>query len=162
MVESAQFYAPIVNFAVVLLVLFYFGRKPFAEAVASRSADLAKAIRGAEAEAKEAQALLSTWEAKAKGSQAEAKQNFEDAQKRSSALSATTVVNARKQAERIVQEAKLIGQTEANKGRATLQQEVVRKSIAMATDFLGAHVGDKDRHQLVTEYVELVGNGSAR
>ncbi len=154
--------APIVNFSVVAFVLIYFGRKPLAQMLAARSTSLATEIRGAEADEKEASAQLAQWEAKWNGSAAEAKQAQVDAQTRIASLKETTLATAKKQAERIVKEANAVGQVEATKGRETLQREIVRKSVSMAKDFLGAHVGDKDRHQLVAEYVELVNDGSAR
>jgi F-type H+-transporting ATPase subunit b len=160
--SDVSYYAPYVNFLVVMAILIYFGRKPLADMLVARSSDIAKAIRGAEAEASEANAALKVWESKWSSSAAEAKQNLEDTHKRAATLRESTLANARKQATRIVQEAGLVGQTEANKGRETLQKEIVRKSITMANDFLSAHVGEKDRHQLVTEYVELLGNGSTR
>ncbi len=154
--------APIFNFALVAFILIYFGKKPFADMLAARSSGLATFIQGAEAEAKEANAQLAQWESKWNGAAAEAKQAQADAEIRTEAFRAATLVSGKQQAERIVHEAGAVGQAEATKGRDTLEKEIVRKSIAMANDFLGAHVGEKDRHQLVAEYVELVNDGSAR
>lgn len=159
---NSDLLAPIVNFGVVAFVLIYFGRKPFVDLLASRSQTLATEIRGAEAEGNEALGQLAQWETKWKGGEAEAAQIQSDAEKRMRALRATILAAAEKQAVRVVEETRLVGQSEAGKGRETLQQQVALKSVAMAREFLSAHVADKDRHQLVAEYLELVKDGSAR
>jgi len=151
----------IVNFSAVVFILWYFGRKPTMTFLATRSDTVANTIREAEAQYRESEKSLKEWQRNRDASEAHAKTQFEEAKaamvrQRESALAA-----AKTEAERVKRESRLVGQSELAKAKELLQREVVLKSVQVAQGYLAGHLSDKDRQKLVSEYVEILGNGTA-
>jgi len=151
----------IVNFAVVLFILWYFGRKPIAEFFQQRRHTIQVAISEAEAQYLEAEKSLSTWQTRMKESEAEARTMFDDAKASMKKFSERTVASAQNETQRIKQESQLLGKGEILRAKQGLQTEMAEKSIALAERYLSKQLDERDKHQLVSEYVEIVGNGKA-
>lgn len=155
-----DYIAPFVNFAALLLVLWHFGRKPFGEFLASRSEGVAREINEARAEAESAGKLLGKWEGQVAAAQEHARKHEEDVRAQVEAQRARALEAARQQAERVRRDAALLGQNEAAKAREALQREVATRSVMAAERYVKSHLSEKDREQLLNEYLEILGNGS--
>jgi F-type H+-transporting ATPase subunit b len=153
--------APLVNFAVVVFILVKFGRQPLRDFLAARSKQIADAMREAEKESTEAKHQLAEAEKNWRASQANAQRFVEDAKSSIIRFREHALAAAKQEAERVRKEASLVETTERLRARRSLQQEVARKSVAMAGQYLQTHLGEKERHKLVTDYVEIVQNGTA-
>ena len=158
--ETSTIIASILNFAVVVFVLTYFGRKPFAQFLISRSESLKSSIGEAEKFAKEAQVELSKWEANWKSAESHAKKNEMDAKESLKKFQERTLADARHEAERIKKDAALMGDSETSKAKRALQTEVARHSVELAQLHLGEHLAAAEKHKMVSEFVELVGHGA--
>ena len=47
------------------------------------------------------------------------------------------------------------------KAHDSLEREIARKSVAMAAKYLQTHLGEKEKHKLVSDYVEIISNETA-
>ena len=146
----------IVNFLAVVFILWYFGRKPLAAFLVERSETIAASIREAEKQSAEAEKVLGEWQRNWESSEAHAKTQLEEAKVALVRYRETALVSAKSEAERVKKESRLVGQSEISKAKAQLQKEVVEKSVQMAQAYLAGHLSDKDKQNLVTEYVEIV------
>lgn len=153
--------APILNFAVVIGILWYFGRKPFAAFLEARSSNIEKAISEAETEAVGADTVMKEWAGKWNGSKVHAKELMDETKKRMELFREKTIKMAGVEAERIKRDAKVVGQSEIAKARVALQKRIAIDSIDLAKEYVNQHLSEKDRQKLVTEYVEILGNGAA-
>lgn len=150
----------IVNFLAVVFILVYFGRKPMAAFLATRSETVSADIRAAEAESKVARERLEKSQRNWDSSAAHAKQQMEEAKAAMVRYRDNSLKSAATEAERVKRESRLVGASETSRAKTLLQREVVEKSVRMAEAYLTGHLTDKDRTKLVTEYVEIVGNGA--
>lgn len=153
--------APIFNFALVVVVLYFAARKPFAAFLAQRSANVASQIAEGEQLSSEAEKSLALWESNWRSLEAHAKQLAEDARAAMTKVRETTLANARREAERIRHDGQLVGQSEALRARDGLGRELAERSVLAAGQYLKGHLADDDQRKLVYEYVEKLTNGKA-
>lgn len=149
------------NFAALVVILFFALRKPAKNFLIGRSENIAKSINEAEHLATDASAELSKWENNIKASEAYSVKSMEEAKAQIQRLRETTLARARTEATRIQKEGELVGQSERTRAKAILESEIVEKSLYFAKQYLATHVREEDRHKLVSEFVETVGNGKA-
>ena len=88
------------------------------------------------------------------------RQQLEAARVSTKAFGEKSLAVAKKEAERIENDAEMMGASEIERAKLQLQQELARQSVTMAANFLDKGLTEKDRHKLVLEYVDLVGNGT--
>ena len=151
----------IFNFALVLGILYFSCRKAFAAFLINRSKDIGTQIQDAEKLYSESHAFLIQSEADSKASEAHAKRLLDDAKVTLERVRTTSLEKAKHEAERVSKEASMVGKTELARARMTLQKELAQKSLSAAEGYLTSHMNDEDRHGLVNNYVETVGNGHA-
>jgi len=159
--SMAAVLAPTVNFLAVVAILYFAGKKPFGAFLATRSDTVATSITDAEIASKSAGEELAQWKNSWSSSEAHAKAQKEEAAAAMARLKDTVLASAKVEATRIGKESSLVGQSEVVKARTSLQREVAEKSVKLAEAYLSSHLGEKDQQKLVTEYVEIVGNGRA-
>ncbi len=157
---SADILAPLVNFAVVVFILVYFGRKPFVEFFASRSVSVSAAMTEAESYSRESMAEFSKWKKSASEKDMHVKQMEEDAKASIARLKERTLEHASLEAARIKKDAEMMAKSESLKASEQLQREVVAGSLEVAEKYLSQSLPPKDKAKLVEQYVELVSNGS--
>lgn len=153
--------APIVNFLAVVAILYFAGRKPFMAFLDTRSTTVGNSIVDAEIASKKAGEELAQWKSSWASSEAHAKAQKEEAAAAMARLKDTVLASAKVEATRIGKESSLVGQSEVTRARVSLQREVAEKSVKLAEAYLSSHLGEKDQQKLVSEYVEIVGNGRA-
>jgi len=153
--------ASIFNFALVLFIFWYFGRRPIASFLLDRSEIVATALKDAEEQSKSAGALLELWTKNWRASESHAKQQFEEAKAAVVRIRESTLASAHAEAERVRRETELVGKTEVSRIKKHLRQELVERSVRMARAYLEGNLTEKDKHKLVAEYVERVSDGPA-
>jgi F-type H+-transporting ATPase subunit b len=152
--------APLFNFAIVVFILWKFGRQPFREFLSTRSKNIATQIQEAEFQSAEAKKLLGVAEKNWKSCETKACQFQEEAVAIVQRYREQTVLAARAEAERIQRESKMVAQSEMLKAKDTLQREIAQRSVRMAGQYLLAHLAEKDKQKLVSDYVELLSHGA--
>ena len=152
----------IVNFVLVMAVLYLATRKAFASAISSRSARVGGLVLEGQKAFEESSVDLKAWQAKWDASKAEIAGLYQDAEALMQKTRTQTLDRAKHEAERIRQEAKLVGQGEAARMMNQLQKEFAQKSVELAGRYLDGHLAEDDRKNLVKNYTEIVGNGASR
>lgn len=158
---SAEALSTVLNFCVVVFILWYAGRKPIAEFFAARSSTIGKAVDEAKQISKSAASALGEWQTAMDQSAAELERQKNDAKNFVKKLREETKVRIDLEAKRIASEGALLASAETAKVKRSLRKEVALRSIDQAKAFLDRHVESKDAKALLTDYLERVGNGHA-
>ncbi len=155
------FFAPIVNFAIVMGILVVAGRKPIAELFSARTQTIGTAVKGAEAESTEASAVLAKAEKQHRELAAELARSHADATAFLAKYKEETLNAAAKESLRIAAEAKLIIENESQRAKQTLEKEISVKCIKLASDSLKSQVTEADQEKLTRDFTEGLPNGQA-
>lgn len=150
--------APIVNFLLVAAILYKLAGKKLVAFFAARSEEVKKEIGEAEKMAAEAGAQFKTWETSWKSRDALARQQEEEAKAAVIRMKEKQIASAHHEAERIKKEAQMAATTETLRAKQELSRELVHQSVGVAKSYLKDHLDDKEKHKLVSDYVELVTN----
>lgn len=158
---NSEVLAPIVNFAVMVGFLGFFGKKPMQTFLGARSEDIKKQIDEAEKESQEVVARFQKAEDNFKHQEAHAKKLREDAKEMLARHREKTLSAAKSESIRIIKDGELLGQGELHKRKEALQREISERSVALAEKYLSDQLEAKDKEKLVSEYITLVGHGKA-
>ena len=150
------------NFSVACAILYFAVRKAFTEAIALRSEKVGAQVVEAEKAFSEASIIENEWKAKASGAKSEVEQLYGDANASLDRQKKATGERAKREGERIRQEAKLVAQSELTRVIHQLQKEFAHQSVDMAGKYLEGHLAEDDRKSLVKNYTEIVGHGTSR
>lgn len=151
----------IVNFVAMIAVLYFAGRKGMASFLVTRRQTIGQTVVEAEKLAEESGKMLSQWETAMKSAEAHAQSLIDEAKQMIDRFRKSTEERVKTELARIKKEVELVGQSEVLKAKASLQREVVEHSVQAASQYLKTHLTDEDGRRIVTEYVEMVGNGKA-
>ena len=156
---NADVWPVIFNFACVVGILIYFGRKPFKQFFQDRSVRVSQAVTDAAAAKANADAELSKWNIAA----------MEESKIRSSGEAAAhsamdryrekTLSAARQEAERAASDGGRLAQFEQDAARRRLRTELASKSLELSAEYFRDSLDKKERHKLVSDFVESVGHG---
>ncbi len=158
---SAESLSTVLNFCVVVFILWYAGRKPIAEFFASRSSSIARAVDEAKHVSKSAASALGEWKTAMDQSSAELEKQKSDAKNLVEKLREETKQRIALESKRIASEGLLLAAAETAKVKRSLRKEVALRSVEQAKAFLDHHVENKDSKALLTDYLERVGHGHA-
>lgn len=151
----------LVNFSLLVTILWWALRKPAKQFLISRSDRIAASIAEAQTLATDASRELKKWEASWTSGEVYSKTMFDEAKVQLAKQHEGAIVRAKNEAVRISKEGELVGHSEGVKAKAMLEREIIEKSVFFAGQYLEGHLREDDRHKLVSDYVEAVGNGKA-
>lgn len=162
MTSAMEIIAPIVNFGIVVGILWHFGRKPIADFFATRQAQISKEVDGARAAAVSAASELSVHSRKWADVQAAAPAEFltfQEAFRREQQLSLTA---AQEQAARLLREAGKFEASAAARMREGVEKAALGSVIELTRSALQERFDRNDQHRLVAQYVEGFTNGHSK
>ena len=150
----------LINIAILVGVLFYFGRKVISKILSERHLSIEAAIEEAEQRSKEAAAALSDAQQKLTQSQAEAQKirqaAEENAQAAREAILARTVQDIQRLKETAVQDLN----TERERAIGQLRASVVAMALQKVESQLPSRVDDTAQQQLIERSMALMGGHS--
>lgn len=150
----------LINIAILVGVLFYFGRKVISKILSERHLSIEAAIKEAEHRSREAAAALSDAQQKLTQSQAEAQRirqaAEENAQAAREAILARTVQDIQRLQETAVQDLN----TERERAIAQLRASVVAMALQKVESQLPSRVDDTAQQQLIDSSIALMGGRS--
>ena len=156
---TTLFFATLFNFGLLVVILFWFGRKPLKAFLASRSELIATTLEEATNLSEEALRKKNEWEQKWNHANSDVKQQLEEARAALRRYRETAIAAAQVEADRVETESKLAGVGEVAKARSRLESEILQRSVDLAESHLRNNLADKDKSRLVSEYVESVSHG---
>jgi len=147
----------VLNFAVVVGILWYFLRKPLKNGLAGRSKDIEKTLAEAKKAKEEAEAKFAEYDRKLTQATEEIAE-ISAAIRRDGELEKQKIIeNARILAEKIEKDAEAAADIEVAKAKEQLQKEAVQLAVALAEDLLKKNFTKEDDARLIDEYLKKVG-----
>lgn len=157
-VGTPPFLAMLINFGILGAGYYLFGRKPIAEALASRRDTIAKEIEEAARMKGEAEARAKTYQAKLETLEQEVRTAREALVRAGEAERERLVKEAEATAERMRKDAEFMVEQELKQLRLDLWRDAVRAAVAAAGEMLKQRVNAEDQERLAEEYLaELAG-----
>jgi F-type H+-transporting ATPase subunit b len=154
--EGGSLLYPVINFALLLAVLFYFARKPIQTYFGERRAGIRKDLDEAAALERQARERYAQWQRRLVDLERELAEIRAGAQERAEAERASLLADARAASERIRADAATAVEHELRRARAGLREEASQLAIELASGILREKVTAQDRDRLIDEFIERI------
>lgn len=150
----------IINLAIVIGVLVYFGRGVLGKTLADRKAQIETAIREAETRKKEAAAALADEQQKLAQAQAEASRILAEAQERAKTVHESILAEAQTEMERLkAAEAQDLSRQQ-ERVMAELRQRIAALALQRVESQLQSGIGESTQQQLIDRSIATIGGPS--
>jgi F-type H+-transporting ATPase subunit b len=147
----------LVNLAILVGILFYFGRKVLSNILNERRSNIATAIQEAEGRLKEAQTALSQAQEQLTQSQAEAQRIRKAAQENAQTSKEAMLARAAQDVERLKQTAAADLNTERDRAFAELRQRVAAMALQKVESQLRSGIADDVQQSIIDRSIAQVG-----
>lgn len=147
----------LINLAIILGVLFYFGRGFIGGILTERRNKIETAIREAEQRASEAKKSLEAAQQKLAKAQEEAKQLIADAETRATSVRETILADAAKEVEKMKAAAAAELSSDENRAARELRERAVALALAKVEAELKQRVDDSVQGQLIDRSISMIG-----
>ncbi|NDY42072.1 F0F1 ATP synthase subunit B [Dissulfurirhabdus thermomarina] len=144
------------NFAIMVVVLVHFLRKPITESLRGRREGIRQAFEDLEAKRVEAERQYAEYERRLANMEEEAARIRQAFVEQGQAEKEKIVAQAREAAERIRAQAEFYVQQELAKARQQLQAEVADMAVRMAEELVRKNLTPEDHRRLISDYLERV------
>lgn len=151
----------IVNFAILVGVLVYFGRGPLREMFATRRASIASDIETAASLLERAESRNAEWQRRFADLEREIEDIRGSARQRAEDERARILAEASQAAERIQRDAVASVEQELRRAQAELREEAASLATELAAGMLQEQVGEADRDRLVDEFISRIESGGS-
>jgi F-type H+-transporting ATPase subunit b len=141
----------VINFLILLVVLYRFVYKPLLGTLESRSAAIKQQLAEAQAARESAQRQLAEFEAKLTASQAEAQAVRDRALREAAELRERLTAEARREASQLVESARAEIEQDVRRARADLRREVAGLAVNIAERLIQKNVQAEDQDRLVQD-----------
>lgn len=158
MINQADLVAQIINFIILMGLLYRLLYKPVRAFMDKRTEEIEEQIKSAEKNQAAAEALRIELEKRTSESRQQARQFLDEAAKRAETLQSDMLAQARKEAEAVVTRAQKIAKLETEKAWAELKTEVGELSLLLASKIISESL-DQEQHQyLIDETLQQLGS----
>ncbi len=144
----------IINFGILVFLLYKVGKKPFKEFLYSRKEKIETAIIEAENARKLAEDREKEYKEKIKNLEKEKKAILEQFRKEGEAEKERIIEAAELKAEKIIEHAKIAAEQEVEKEREKIKQETTEKIIKIAENLLKENIKEQDHERIINNSVE--------
>lgn len=150
----------LINLAILIGVLFYFGRKYLSKILNERRSNIETAIQEAEQRSREAAVALSDAQQKLTQAQAEAQRIRKAAEESAQAAKEAILVRAVQDVQRLKETAAQDLNTERERAIAQLRQRVVAMALQQVDSQLRTQVDNTAQQQLIERSIAMLGGRS--
>lgn len=150
----------LINLAIVIGVLFYFGRGFVGNTLKERRSKIADEIKDSEIRQKEAAAALADAQQKLAQAQAQAEQIRASAEESAKATREEILAIAARDVERLKEAAAKDLNAERDRAIAQLRERVAALAMQRVESQLQDHLDDSAQQQLINRSIALLGGGS--
>lgn len=147
----------LINLAIVIGILFYFGRKLLGNILGERRSRLETAIREAEQRKQEAMSALAEQQQKLAQAQAEAKRILETAEKNAETARAEVLAQSEKDLERLRASAAQDLTSQQERIVSELRRQVAALALDKVESQLSDHLDDSVQQQLISHSIGRLG-----
>lgn len=150
----------LINLAIIIGVLFFFGRKVLGNILSDRRSRIEEEIRDAEKRQQDAAAALADAQQKLAKAQAEAEKIRASAEESAKAAREAILAQAAKDIERLKETAVNDLNTQRARAIAELRERVAAMAIQRVESQLRDHLDDSAQQQLIDRSIAILGGGS--
>lgn len=154
--KTSDFIQRIINFAILVGVLFFILRKPVKNAFVTRSQEIQEKLAELERQKEEAEKIHAEYKGKLALLEQERAKIIESYLAEGEAVKAQIIKEAGKTAEKMQGQAKVAIQQEFDKAKAQIQAEIVNEAVIAAEKLIKKEINDEDQDRLVDEYIAKV------
>ncbi|AUS99131.1 ATP synthase F0 subunit B [Nostoc sp. CENA543] len=147
----------VINLAILIGILFYFGRKVLSNILTERKSNIATAIQDAEKRLKDAQAALSQAQEQLTQAQAEAERIRKAAEENAQATKEALLAKAAQDVERLKQTAAADLNTERERALTELRQRVAALALQKVESQLRSGIADDVQQAIIDRSIAQVG-----
>lgn len=148
----------IINLAIIIFVLFYFGRKLVGASLAERRSRIETEVLEVEQSKQKASATLAEQQQRLAQTQAEAERIRREGQERAQLAQQAILAQATEDIQRLREAANQEQTSEAEKVMAELRQRVIALAIQRAEEQLKGQLRSSDQEQIVSRNIALLGS----
>ncbi|PID39401.1 MAG: hypothetical protein CR984_07160 [Proteobacteria bacterium] len=146
----------VMNFAVLIIGLFWVLKKPVSQALGGRIQGIKEQLEELDAQKKAAEAKLADYDAKLAELDKEAEALLAEYIKQGEDAKARILKEAEEAAEKLKAQASKNIAYEFQQAKADLKAEIVEKALVKAESIIKAQINSDDQEKLVDEYLEKV------
>jgi F-type H+-transporting ATPase subunit b len=150
----------LVNLLLLFLLLKHFLFKPIQNILAQRESEIQKDYDDASKASAEAQALREEYEKRMAEAKSEASQIVKDANRKAQTHGEEILLDARNQANRMLEKADAEIEQEKKKARNELKNEISGIAVDIASKVVEREINEKDHEALIQEFIKGVGEAS--
>jgi F-type H+-transporting ATPase subunit b len=145
---------PVINFAILVFILVYFGRRPIGEYFRKRTELIEKSLKEA-TEAKEfAQKALREVQERLKNTDQEVEEILEKARKSGEKEKEAIIAEGKRIKEKIIEQAKANINFELQKAKEKIKSDAAIMALELAEKQLKEKLGPKEQETLIEDYIK--------
>ena len=144
----------IINFGILVFLLYKVGKKPFKEFLFSRKEKIETAIIEAENALKLAEDRKKEYEEKLKNLEKEKEKILEQFKKEGEIEKEKIIAQAEEKAKKIIEQAKVSAEQEIEKEKELIKLETVNKVIKLAEDLIKKNITKDDHDKIIQKSIE--------
>ncbi len=145
-----------VNFLILVVILYKFGKDPVANMFRSRREAILNEYEDLVAKRREAERRYQELQERLKGLEVEAQRLLEAFREQGEREKERIIAEAKENAERIKQQAELYIQQEVARAKEELQKEVAERAAQLAAELIQKNITPEDHKRLFNEFLEKV------
>lgn len=145
-----------VNFLLLLVILYKFGRQPFLNLFKTRQENIVNQYNQLLEKKKEAEAKYIELQEKIKNLEKEAQEVYQNYVEQGMKEKERIIAEAQAQAERIKQQAELYIAQEISKAKASLREEIAELSLALAEELLKKNITPEDQKKILKTFINEI------
>ena len=145
---------PVVNFSILVLVLYFAARKPFAAFFKGRTEMIEKSLKEATEARELAQKTLNEVRARLNNTDQEIEQILEAARKSGEKEKEAIIAEGERLKEKIVEQAKANIDFELQKAKETIKSDAALMALELAEKEIKGKLGQKEQESLIDDYIK--------
>ncbi len=145
---------PVVNFAILVFILVYFGRKPFGEYFKNRTALIEKSLKEASEAKALAQKTLNEVRERLKNTGIEIDQIIEAARKSGEKEKEAIIAEGERMKAKILEQARASIDFELQKAKEKIKSDAALMALELAEKQIKEKLGQKEQEALIDEYIK--------
>ncbi len=145
---------PVVNFSILIIVLYFAGRKPFAAYFKGRTEMIEKSLKEASEARELAQKTLDEVRARHNNTEQEIEQILEAARKSGEKEKEAIIAEGERLKEKIVEQAKANIDFELQKAKETIKSDAALMALELAEKEIREKLGQKEQESLIDDYIK--------
>lgn len=145
---------PVVNFGIVVLVIFYFGRKPISDFFRNRTEMIEKSLKDAQEAKVLAQQTLDQVKERLKNTDQEINAILEASKKSGEKEKESIIAEGERISAKILEQAQSNIAFELQKARESIKSEAALLALELAEKQIKSKLGAKEQETLIDEYIK--------